>query len=206
MRASVLVHRHSLLRSSHTAVSIGLAMYVQKRDCCGPPDHLAHLAMRGSLARVAKWAKWSRGPLTFLSLWARAAKSAKWSGKWPAHPSRVARRYGAMVPISGPIDPSPERLHPQALAGGQATRPYNAVGLLADGSLRGDKMINLAPDFWPIFGPLRPTAGPGSPGKGPGSKHSAGFTKHQLRRPILSPIRAYFVFLYFVFLEPTAKI
>ena len=35
--------------------------------------------------------------------------------------------------------------------------------------LREDKMINPAPDFVQMFGPLGPTAGPGSPGKGPGS-------------------------------------
>ena len=34
-------------------------------------------------------------------------------------------------------------------------------------------MINLAPGFRSIFGPLGPTAGPGSPGNGPGSKHIA---------------------------------
>ncbi len=50
-------------------------------------------------------------------------------------------------------------------------------------------MINPAPGFWPIFGPLGPAAGPGSPRNGPGSKNSAGCTKHQPRRPILSPIR-----------------
>ncbi len=33
-----------------------------------------------------------------------------------------------------------------------------------------DKMIDPAPGFWPIFGPLRPPAGSGSPGNGPGSK------------------------------------
>ncbi len=31
-------------------------------------------------------------------------------------------------------------------------------------------MINPALGFWPIFGPLGPTAGPGSPGTGSGSK------------------------------------
>ncbi len=68
-------------------------------------------------------------------------------------------------------------------------------GLWAD--LRGDKMINPAPGFWPIFGPLGPTAGPGN---GPGSKIGAGCTKNQPRRPILSPIRRHFVFL-----GPTAQ-
>ena len=48
-------------------------------------------------------------------------------------------------------------------------------------------MINPAPGFWPIFGPLGPTAGPGSPGNGPGSNNSAGCTKNQPRRPIVSP-------------------
>ena len=46
-------------------------------------------------------------------------------------------------------------------------------------------MINPAPGFWPIFGPLGPTAGPGSPGNGPGSKNSAGCTTNQTRRPII---------------------
>ena len=69
------------------------------------------------------------------------------------------------------------------------------------GDRRGqDKMINPAPGFWTIFGPWGPTAGPGSPGNGPGSRNSAGCTKNQTRRPILSPIRGHFVFL-----GPTAK-
>ncbi len=49
-------------------------------------------------------------------------------------------------------------------------------------------MINPAPVFLPIFGPLRPTAGPGSPGNGPGSKNSAGFIKKQPRIPNISPV------------------
>ncbi len=49
--------------------------------------------------------------------------------------------------------------------------------------------------FWPIFGPLGPTAGPGSPGEGPGSKNSAGCTTNQPCMPILRPVRGYFVFL-----------
>ncbi len=66
----------------------------------------------------------------------------------------------------------------------------------ADGAdLREDKMTNPAPDFWPIFGPLEPTAGPGSHGTGSGSKTSPGCTNNQPRRPILRPVRGYFVFL-----------
>ncbi len=61
-------------------------------------------------------------------------------------------------------------------------------------------MINPARGFWPMFGPLGPTAGPGSPGNGPGSKDSAACTKNQPRRPILSSIRGHFVFL-----GPTGK-
>ena len=37
-----------------------------------------------------------------------------------------------------------------------------------------DHMINPAPGFWQIFGPLGPTAGPGILGNGPGSKISPG--------------------------------
>ncbi len=62
-------------------------------------------------------------------------------------------------------------------------------------------MINAAPGFWPIFGPLGPTAGRGCLGTGSDSKHDAGCTKNQPRNPILSPIRGHFVFL-----GPTAKI
>jgi hypothetical protein len=54
-------------------------------------------------------------------------------------------------------------------------------------------MINPAPFVWPIFGSLGPTAGPGHPGNGPGSTNSAGCTKHQPRRRILSPIRGHFL-------------
>ena len=54
-------------------------------------------------------------------------------------------------------------------------------------------MINPAPGFWPIFGPLGPTAGPGSPGNGPGSKNSAAYTKTQPRISILSPMCWHFV-------------
>ena len=61
--------------------------------------------------------------------------------------------------------------------------------------LREDKMINPASDFGPIFGPSGPTAGPGSLGNGPGLKNSAGCTKNQPRRPIISPICGHFVFL-----------
>jgi hypothetical protein len=51
-------------------------------------------------------------------------------------------------------------------------------------------MINPAPGFWSISDPW----GPGSPGNGPGSKNSAGCTKNQPRRPMISPIRGHFVF------------
>jgi hypothetical protein len=61
-------------------------------------------------------------------------------------------------------------------------------------------MINLAPDFWPIFGPLGPTVGPGSLGTGLASKNIVGRTKNQPLRPIISLTRGYFVFL-----GPTAK-
>ncbi len=56
-------------------------------------------------------------------------------------------------------------------------------------------MVNPAPGFLPICGPLGPTAGPGSPGNGPGSKKSAGSTKHQPPRPSVSPIRGHVAFL-----------
>ena len=42
---------------------------------------------------------------------------------------------------------------------------------------REDKMINPAPGFWKIPGPLGPTAGPGSLGTGSGSKYNAGYQK-----------------------------
>ncbi len=42
-------------------------------------------------------------------------------------------------------------------------------GYLTWAELREDKMINPAPGFRPIFGPLGPTAGPGSLGTGSGS-------------------------------------
>ncbi len=58
-----------------------------------------------------------------------------------------------------------------------------------------DEMIIWAPFFLPIFGPLRPTAGRGSLGTDSGSKHIASCTKKQPRRPLLRPIRGYFVFL-----------
>jgi hypothetical protein len=56
-------------------------------------------------------------------------------------------------------------------------------------------MINPAPGFWPIFGPLGPTAGPGSPGNGPGSKNNAVCSKNQPRRQSKNLIRGHFVFL-----------
>jgi hypothetical protein len=83
-------------------------------------------------------------------------------------------------------------------------------GVVSDGTLlkwldwadlREDKMINPAPGFWPILGPLGPTASPGSHGIGHGLKNSADYTKNQPRIPILSPIRWHRVFL-----GPTAKI
>ncbi len=55
-------------------------------------------------------------------------------------------------------------------------------------------MINPAPDFWPIFDPLGPTAGPGILGTGFGSKNIAGCTKNQVRRSVIRPVRGYFVF------------
>ncbi len=55
-------------------------------------------------------------------------------------------------------------------------------------------MINPAPGVWPILDPLGPTAGPGSLGMGSRSKNSAACTKKQPRRPIIRPIRGYFVF------------
>ena len=66
---------------------------------------------------------------------------------------------------------------------------------------REDEIIKLAPGFRPIFGPSGPTAGPGSHGTGSGSKDSAGCTKNQPRRPVLRPVRGYFVFV-----VPAAKI
>ncbi len=67
--------------------------------------------------------------------------------------------------------------------------------------LREDKVINFAPGLWPIFDPLGPTAGPGNLGTGSGSTNSAGCATNQPRRPILRPVRGYFVFL-----VPAAKI
>ncbi len=58
----------------------------------------------------------------------------------------------------------------------------------------GDKMINQENVFG-LFGPPGPPGGLRSPGNGPGSKNSAGCTKNQPRRPILSPICGHFVFL-----------
>jgi hypothetical protein len=59
--------------------------------------------------------------------------------------------------------------------------------------LREDKMSG--PGFSADFRPLGAHGGPGTLGNGPGSKNSAGCTKHQTRRPIISPIRGHFVFL-----------
>ncbi len=58
-----------------------------------------------------------------------------------------------------------------------------------------DKLINLAPMFSPIFGPLWPAAGPGSLGTGSGWENNARCTKNQLMKPIIRPARGYFVFL-----------
>ncbi len=63
--------------------------------------------------------------------------------------------------------------------------------------LREDKIIDPAPGFWPMLGPLGPTAGPGSLGTG---SSSATCTTSQPWKPIISPIRGHFVFL-----GPTAK-
>ncbi len=60
--------------------------------------------------------------------------------------------------------------------------------------LREDKMINPAPGFWPIFGPLKPAAGPGSHGTGSGSKDNAGCVKNQPPRPSIMLFRGYFEF------------
>ncbi len=56
-------------------------------------------------------------------------------------------------------------------------------------------MINPAPGFGPIFGPLGPTAGTGSLGTGSGLRASAACAENQPRRPILRPVRGYFVLL-----------
>jgi hypothetical protein len=60
--------------------------------------------------------------------------------------------------------------------------------------------MNPTPGFWLIFGPLGPTAGSGSLGMGSGSKDSAGCASNQPRKPIIRPVRGYFVFL-----VPSAK-
>jgi hypothetical protein len=73
------------------------------------------------------------------------------------------------------------------------SRPSRHTVVWADP--REDKMINPASGLWSIFSSLGPTAGPGSPGNGHGSKNSAGCTKNQPRRPLISPMRWHFVFL-----------
>ncbi len=55
-------------------------------------------------------------------------------------------------------------------------------------------MINQAPVILPIFDPLGPTAGPGSLRMGSSSKDSACCANNQLLRPIIRPVRGYFVF------------
>ncbi len=44
-----------------------------------------------------------------------------------------------------------------------------------------------------MFGPWGPTAGPGSHGTGTGSKDSRVCARYQPRRPIIRPVRGYFV-------------
>ncbi len=58
---------------------------------------------------------------------------------------------GTLSPAAPLDDPSSPRAHDWA-------------------DLRENQMINPAPGFWPIFGPLGPAAGPGSPGSGPVSQ------------------------------------
>ncbi len=70
-----------------------------------------------------------------------------------------------------------------------------SVTLILWADLGEDKMINPDPDFWPIFGTLRPTAGPGSHGTDQALKKSEGCTKNQPQRPIIKPVRGYIVFL-----------
>ena len=90
---------------------------------------------------------------------------------------------------------------PEVRQEGSAARfPYPKFPGLIWADLREDKMIDPAPGFWPIFGPLGPTAGPESPGNGPGSTKNAGCAKIQPRRPIISRIIGHFVFL-----KPTDK-
>ncbi len=88
-----------------------------------------------------------------------------------------------------------------AAAVAQSTKTENIKSAVVCVDLREDKMINPAQGFWPIFGPLGPTAGPGSPGNGRGSTNSAGCNKNQPRIPTLSPMRGHFAIL-----GPTAKI
>jgi hypothetical protein len=78
------------------------------------------------------------------------------------------------------------------LAPHQCLRLSGSLAIRSSDFLVFGRMINLAPGLWQIFGPLGPTAGPGSLGMGPGSKNSAGCTKSQPRRLILSPIRGHF--------------
>ena len=103
--------------------------------------------------------------------------------------SKIMDLWGAVRRAATPPHPTPWPVEPSGA-------PFRALWFanlrLARPDLREDKMINPAPGFWPIFGPLGPTAGPGSPGHGPGSKHNAGCTNNQPRRPILSPIRRHF--------------
>ncbi len=61
--------------------------------------------------------------------------------------------------------------------------------------LREDKMTNSGPGILADFRPLVAHGGPGSLGTGSGSKHSARYAKNQSRRPIIRPVRGYFVFL-----------
>ncbi len=89
------------------------------------------------------------------------------------------------------------------VAGGVGVFDGEVVNLPAPfpaADLRGGRLIDPAPFLRLIFGPSGTTAGPGSHGNGPGSTNSAGCTKNQPPRPVLSPTCGHFVFL-----VPTAR-
>ena len=108
--------------------------------------------------------------------------------------------YGSKIPDSG----TRERigLRPWSTTQGEAssvtdfrvTHRTQELECADWADLTEDKVINPAPGFWPIFGPLGPTAGPGSLGTGSGSKDGAGCTKHQARKQIICSIRGHRVF------------
>ncbi len=117
---------------------------------------------------------------------------------WPQKAPTLSSRDRSLTPgatqrRSRP-DPRPRR------EGGGGMGEDTLCHAIALPGLREAKMINPASGFWTILGPPGPPGGPGSSGNGPGSKKSAGCTKDQPGRPILSPIRGHFVFL-----GPTAK-